>query len=54
MRSREKQRENRLPYALEVSVGCAELRDKNDTVKSCMERADKRLYLDKQSKGVRR
>lgn len=37
-----------LPYALEISIGHDELRGGNDTLRSCMIRADEKLYIDKQ------
>ena len=37
-----------LPYALEISIGYDELEDSNDTLHSCMIRADEKLYIDKQ------
>ena len=43
----EKQQENNLPYNLKFSIGYDMLRDKNDTVRDCMKRADEKLYLDK-------
>ena len=43
----EKQQENQLPYNLRFSIGYDALKDKNDTVQECMERADEKLYLDK-------
>ncbi len=43
----EKQHENQLPYDLEFSIGYDKLKDKNDTVRDCMKRADEKLYLDK-------
>ena len=43
----EKQQENHLPYDLKISLGYDKLRDKNDSVHSCMKRADEKLYLDK-------
>ena len=49
-----KQEENRLPYRLEVSIGYDELRDKNDTMKDCLVRADENLYREKRAKGAGR
>ena len=34
-------------YPLSVSIGCDELMPAPDTIQSCMKRADKKLYLDK-------
>ena len=50
----EKQKENRLPYDLEVSVGYDELRDRNDTMHDCMIRADEKLYAEKRAKNIER
>ena len=44
-----KQQENDLPYDLEFSVGYAKMCDSADTAASCLNRADKKLYLDKKS-----
>ncbi len=44
----EKQKEKRLPYDLDVSIGFDELKNGNDNVYDCIKRADKKLYLDKQ------
>ena len=46
--------ENRLPYALEASIGYEGRRDQNDTMQACMIRADEKLYLDKQNKKSRK
>ena len=51
---RDKQRENELPYALEISVGYDALRDKQDTMKDCLNRADEKLYREKRAKGAGR
>lgn len=50
----EKRRENGLPYPLEISVGYDALRDKSDTMKDCMIRADEMLYREKRAKGTPR
>ena len=50
----DRQRENRLAYALEVSIGYDALRDKNDTMQDCMIRADENLYQDKRKRGAGR
>lgn len=50
----DRQRENRLPYKLEVSVGYDALRDKSDTMQACMIRADENLYQEKRRKGTLR
>ena len=44
----EKQQENSLPYELDVSIGYDEVTDGNDSVYACMDRADEKLYIDKQ------
>lgn len=44
----EKQKENQLPYNLNMSIGYDEISDSSDTVYACMERADRKLYIDKQ------
>lgn len=49
-----KAQEKNLPYLLEVSIGYDRLRDKNDTMKECLIRADEKLYLDKKSRGAGR
>lgn len=43
----EAQVENNLPYEMKVSVGCARLRDKDDTLEAALARADKQLYANK-------
>ena len=50
----EKTREKQLPYDLEVSIGYDRLRDKSDTMKACLIRADEKLYIDKRSRGAGR
>lgn len=50
----EKRQENMLPYDLEVSVGYAVLRDKNDSMQACVIRADEMLYNDKRARGAGR
>ena len=47
----ERQKEIGLPYDLKVSVGYDALRDREDTMEACMERADGKLYEDKKGKG---
>ena len=42
-----KQQENELPYDLRVSIGFDELLNDRDTVYKCVDRADKKLYIDK-------
>ncbi len=49
-----RQRENRLQYDLNVSVGYDSLRDRNDTMQNCLERADEKLYEDKRGRGAGR
>ena len=41
---RMKRKENNLPYELELSVGWDALRDANDTMSACLNRADEKLY----------
>ena len=41
---RGKQLENRLPYDLKLSVGWEAMRDENDTMPACLDRADAKLY----------
>ena len=41
---RRKREENSLPYALELSVGWDALRDADDTMAACLNRADEKLY----------
>ena len=48
---KEKQTENQLPYALEVSIGYDVLKGKEDSMEACMIRADKKLYEDKRNRG---
>ena len=48
---REKQRENQLPYGLEISVGYDMLKNKDDTMAACLVRADEKLYQDKRMSG---
>ena len=50
----EKAREKQLPYPLEVSIGYDQLRDKDDTMKECLIRADENLYKDKKAKNAGR
>lgn len=50
----EKQRENKLPYALEVSIGYDEMIAWEDTMKDCLKRADEKLYKEKKLKGTLR
>ena len=47
----QKQRENRLPYDLQVSVGYDALRGKEDDMTACMHRADEKLYEDKRARN---
>lgn len=42
------QREKQLPYELELSIGYDEMSDDTDTVYACLNRADEKLYIDKQ------
>ncbi|MBO4903286.1 MAG: GGDEF domain-containing protein [Lachnospiraceae bacterium] len=44
---REKRKENQLPYDLGCSIGYDTLKDKPDTVRDCLKRADEKLYKDK-------
>ena len=41
---RMKRKENNLPYELELSVGWDALRDADDTMAACLNRADEKLY----------
>ncbi|MBR5742042.1 MAG: GGDEF domain-containing protein [Firmicutes bacterium] len=41
-------RENELPYRLSIGVGCDELLGDPDTIQKCIQRADSKLYLDKE------
>lgn len=50
----EKVKDMQLPYRLEVSIGYDRLRDRNDTMRECLIRADEKLYMDKKSKGAGR
>lgn len=50
----EKQRENQLPYDLEVSIGYDALKGGGDTLQACMVRADEKLYAEKNNKNVSR
>ncbi len=50
----EKEREKQLPYHLEVSIGYDKLRDKNDTMKECLIRADEKLYKNKKARNAGR
>ena len=38
-------------HALKISAGYAELRDGEDTIQACIQRADKKLYLDKKRRS---
>ena len=44
-------RRHATPYLLSVSVGCDELLPGEDTLQRCMQRADKKLYQDKERSG---
>ena len=50
----EKGQEKQLPYPLEVSIGYDSLKDKNDTLKKCLIRADEKLYQDKKARKAGR
>ena len=41
------------PYPLSLSAGYDELADGGDTIQSCIQRADKKLYMDKGRKNTR-
>lgn len=43
----QKQEDNHLPYDLKISIGYDELKNSDDTLHSCMIRADEKLYIDK-------
>ena len=45
---REEVRKYRAPYELSISVGYDELMGEQDQIRNCIERADKKLYLDKE------
>ncbi len=47
------QREKQLPYELELSIGYDEMSDDTDTVYACLNRADEKLYIDKQRNAKR-
>ena len=42
------------PYAIAVSAGSDELLGEPDTLQSCIRRADKKLYLDKEYRKLHR
>ena len=46
----EKQKKNRLPYDLKISVGYDEFRNDDDSVQACLARADEKLYEEKRAK----
>ena len=50
----EKTQEQQLPYRLDVSVGYDKLKDKKDTMKQCLIRADEKLYEDKRARNAGR
>ena len=50
----EKRKANHLLYELEISTGVDEMRDRNDTLKECLVRADAKLYEEKREKGTMR
>ena len=50
----DKAQEKQLPYPLEVSIGYDKLRDKNDTMRECLIRADENLYKEKKAKSAGR
>ena len=50
----QKQEENHLRYALDVSIGYDLLRDGKDTMEACLKRADKKLYENKRAAGTDR
>ncbi len=43
----QKQKDNDLPYDLEISIGYDELNSRDDSIHSCLIRADEKLYIDK-------
>ena len=45
---REEVRKYRAPYELSISAGYDELMGEQDQIRNCIERADKKLYLDKE------
>ena len=50
----EKQQENRLPYDLKITAGYDLLRDREDTLRKCLARADEKLYQTKRKEGILR
>jgi diguanylate cyclase (GGDEF)-like protein len=48
------QKDSATPYAIKVSIGYAELSGENDTLASCIVRADEMLYEEKRKKGAGR
>ena len=50
----EKQQDIHLPYVLNISAGYDLLRDQNDTLAACLNRADKNLYQNKRAAKVGR
>ncbi len=51
---KDKEKQHQLPYPLDVSIGYDHLRDKNDTLKECLIRADNSLYKDKKARKAGR
>ena len=47
---REKKEKTELPYEMKISVGYDMLKDANDTLEACLNRADEKLYQDKHSR----
>ena len=42
--------DSQTPYPLNISIGCAQLEGEQDTIQSCIQRADRKLYQDKASR----
>jgi len=51
---KEKQQDAHLLYNLSISVGYDRLRDKNDTLEACLNRADQKLYENKRAARIGR
>ena len=50
---REEISRHEMPYALSISAGYDELMSGEDSIQSCIQRADKKLYLDKEYRKLR-
>ena len=49
---REEVKKYEAPYGLSISVGYDEMADEKDPVQDCIQRADKKLYLDKEHRNL--